>query len=47
MILKMKIIYLHENEKIRDSENTDLKAALRQGKTKSDVLMAALKISAE
>ena len=38
---------LFENEKIRDSENTDLKAALRQGKTKNDVLMAALKISAE
>jgi hypothetical protein len=38
---------LFENEKIRDSENTDLKAALRQGKTKSEVLMAALKISAE
>tara|TARA_Y100001972_G_scaffold124235_1_gene172987 strand:- start:427 stop:915 length:489 start_codon:yes stop_codon:yes gene_type:complete len=38
---------LFENEKIRDSENADLKAELRQGKTKTDVLLAALKISAE
>ena len=38
---------LFENEKIRDSENADLKAELRQGKTKSEVLMAALKINAE
>ena len=38
---------LFENEKIRDSENADLKAELRQGKTKADVLLAALKISAE
>ena len=38
---------LFENEKIRDSENTDLKAELRQGKTKTEVLQAALKISAE
>ena len=38
---------LYENEKIRDSENADLKAELRQGKTKADVLLAALKISAE
>ena len=38
---------LFENEKIRDSENTDLKAELRQGKTKIEVLQAALKISAE
>ena len=38
---------LFENEKIRDSENTDLKAELRQGKTKIEGLQAALKISAE
>ena len=38
---------LFENEKIRDSENADLKAELRQGKTKIEVLQAALKISAE
>ena len=35
---------LFENEKIRSSEDTDLKAELRQGKTKKDVLLAALKI---
>ena len=35
---------LFENEKIRSSEDTDLKADLRQGKTKKDVLLAALKI---
>ena len=35
---------LFENEKIRSSEETDLKAELRQGKTKKDVLLAALKI---
>ncbi len=36
---------LFENEKIRSSEDTDTKAELRQGKTKSEVLMAALQIS--
>ena len=35
---------LFENEKIRNSEDTDLKAELRQGKTKKEVLIAALKI---
>ena len=35
---------LFENGKIRSSEDTDLKADLRQGKTKKDVLLAALKI---
>ena len=36
---------LFENEKIRSSDDTDTKAELRQGKTKSEVLMAALQIS--
>ena len=35
---------LFENEKIRSSDDKDLKAELRQGKTKRDVLLAALKI---
>ena len=35
---------LFENEKIRNSDDTDLKAELRQGKTKKEVLLAALKI---
>ena len=38
---------LFEEEKIRDSKNTDLKAKLRQGKSKNEVLLAALEISAE
>jgi len=38
---------LFEEEKIRDSKNSDLKAKLRQGKTKNEVLLAALEISAE
>src|SRR6056300_1673922 len=37
---------LFEVEKIRDSENTELKTALRQSKTKVDALLNALKIIA-
>ena len=36
---------LFENEKIRSSEETDLKAELRRGKTKNEVLAAALQIA--
>tara|TARA_B100001996_G_C18668877_1_gene595914 strand:+ start:1915 stop:2442 length:528 start_codon:yes stop_codon:yes gene_type:complete len=35
---------LFENENVRSSEDSDLKAELRQGKTKTEVLMAALQI---
>jgi len=38
---------LFEVEKIRDSENTELKTAMRQGKDKTEVLINALKIIAE
>jgi len=38
---------LFEVEKIRDSENAELKTAMRQGKDKTEVLINALKIIAE
>ena len=38
---------LFEVDKIRDSENADLKTSMRQGKDKVEVLINALKIIAE
>ena len=38
---------LFEVDKIRDSENADLKTAMRQGKDKTEILINALKIIAE
>ena len=35
---------LFEVDEIRDSENTELKSAIRKGKTKAEVLLNALKI---
>lgn len=38
---------LFEVDKIRDSKDTDLKSAIRRGKTKAEVLLNALKIILE
>jgi len=38
---------LFEVEKIRDSENTELKGAIRKSKTKAEVLLNALKLILE
>jgi hypothetical protein len=38
---------LFEVEKIRDSENAELKTAIRQSKDKTEALINALKIIAE
>ena len=38
---------LFEVDKIRDSDNADLKTAMRQGKDKTEILINALKIIAE